>query len=37
MTDDMIGKAREKASVIRDRMSGGWVGIVETLRRILEG
>lgn len=34
--DDMIGKAQEKSSVIRDRMSGGWVEIVKTLRKILE-
>jgi len=34
--DDVIGKAGEKASVIRDRMSGGWVGILEELRRMAE-
>jgi hypothetical protein len=34
--DDVIGKAGEKASVIRDRMSGGWVGILKTLREIVE-
>ena len=35
--DEVIGKAKEKASVIRDRMSGGWVGILEKLREIAEG
>jgi len=35
--DELIGKANEKASVIRDRMSGGWVGIIENLRKIVEG
>jgi uncharacterized protein YndB with AHSA1/START domain len=35
--DEIIGKANEKASVIRDRMSGGWVGILEKLRVIAEG
>jgi uncharacterized protein YndB with AHSA1/START domain len=34
--DDVIGKAGEKASVIRGRMSGGWVGILEELRKIAE-
>jgi hypothetical protein len=35
--DELIGKANEKASVIRDRMSGGWVAIIEALRNALEG
>jgi uncharacterized protein YndB with AHSA1/START domain len=35
--DEVIGKANEKASVIRDRMSGGWVGIIDKLRKIVEG
>jgi uncharacterized protein YndB with AHSA1/START domain len=34
--DDIQPKANEKASVIRDRMSGGWVGIVEKLRKTVE-
>lgn len=34
--DAVIGKANEKSSVIRDRMSGGWAGIVEKLRKIVE-
>ena len=34
--DAVIGKANEKSSVIRDRMSGGWAGIVEELRKIVE-
>ncbi|MRX53010.1 SRPBCC domain-containing protein [Bacillus idriensis] len=36
--DDVIGKANEKSSVIRDRMNGGWVGIVnERLKKAVEG
>lgn len=34
--DEIVGKAGEKASVIRDRMSHGWTGIVENLRKLLE-
>lgn len=34
--DEIVGKAGEKASVIRDRMSGGWTGILEKLRMHLE-
>lgn len=34
--DEIVGKAGEKASVIRDRMSHGWTGIVEKLRGIVE-
>ncbi|NWQ43120.1 SRPBCC domain-containing protein [Bacillus sp. EB106-08-02-XG196] len=34
--DEMVGKAGEKASVIRDRMSQGWTGILENLRKLLE-
>jgi uncharacterized protein YndB with AHSA1/START domain len=34
--DEIVGKAGEKASVIRDRMSQGWTGIVEKLRVMLE-
>lgn len=34
--DDVVGKAGEKASVIRDRMSGGWTGITEKLRQLAE-
>lgn len=34
--DETIDKAHEKASVIRDRMSGGWIGIIENLRKSLE-
>ncbi|WP_456273693.1 SRPBCC family protein [Bacillus sp. AK031] len=36
--DDILPKAREKSSIVRDRMNGGWVGIVnENLRKVLEG
>jgi uncharacterized protein YndB with AHSA1/START domain len=35
--DEVIGKAGEKSSIIRERMSGGWVGIVGKLRTIVEG
>jgi uncharacterized protein YndB with AHSA1/START domain len=34
--DEMVGKAGEKASVIRDRMSHGWTGIIEALRKTVE-
>ncbi len=34
--DELIGKAGEKSSVIRDRMAGGWIGITENLRKSLE-
>ncbi|WP_087974304.1 SRPBCC family protein [Oceanobacillus rekensis] len=34
--DELVGKANEKASVIRERMSGGWVGIIEDLRKAVE-
>ena len=34
--DEIVGKAGEKASVIRDRMSQGWTGILENLRKLLE-
>jgi hypothetical protein len=34
--DDIQPKANEKASVIREKMSGGWVGIVEKLRKTVE-
>ncbi|WP_226537405.1 SRPBCC family protein [Fictibacillus halophilus] len=36
--DEIVGKAGEKSSVIRDRMNGGWVGIVhERLKKVVEG
>ncbi|MEW8988215.1 MAG: SRPBCC domain-containing protein [Bacillus sp. (in: firmicutes)] len=31
--DEVVGKAGEKSSVIRDRMNQGWIGIVENLRQ----
>jgi uncharacterized protein YndB with AHSA1/START domain len=34
--DQILPKANEKSSIIRDRMSGGWVGIVENLRKTVE-
>ena len=34
--DELIGKAGEKSSVIRDRMAGGWIGITENFRKSLE-
>jgi uncharacterized protein YndB with AHSA1/START domain len=34
--EEMLPKANEKSEVIRDRMSGGWIGIVEKLRKIVE-
>jgi uncharacterized protein YndB with AHSA1/START domain len=35
--DEIIGKAGQKSSVIRDNMSGGWEGILQKLKRIVEG
>jgi hypothetical protein len=36
--DDILPKANEKSSVIRDRMAGGWVAIVnEKLKKVVEG
>ncbi|MFY4775763.1 SRPBCC family protein [Metabacillus sp. RGM 3146] len=35
--EDLIGKANEKTSIIRDRMAGGWISIVnERLRNTVE-
>lgn len=34
--DELMEKANEKASVIHGRMSGGWIGIIENLRRTVE-
>lgn len=34
--DDIIGKAGEKGSVIRDRMNHGWTGIIEKLGKVVE-
>lgn len=35
--DDLISKAKEKSSVIRDRMAQGWVGIVQDrLRKVVD-
>ena len=35
--NDIIGKANEKSSIIRDRMAHGWVGIVDKLKKVVEG
>jgi uncharacterized protein YndB with AHSA1/START domain len=36
--EEIIAKANEKSSVIRDRMAQGWVGIVgERLKKVVEG
>ncbi|MCH6265543.1 SRPBCC domain-containing protein [Bacillus sp. FJAT-50051] len=35
--DEVIGKAGQKSGVIREHMSGGWSGIIEKLKRIVEG
>lgn len=34
--DQLVSKANEKNSVIRDRMAQGWTGIVENLRKGVE-
>lgn len=36
-SDEMIGKANEHASVIRERMNQGWSGIVKKLAEVVEG
>jgi len=34
----IVGKANQKAQDVRDRMNGGWVGIVnERLKKVVEG
>ncbi|MBH0166758.1 SRPBCC domain-containing protein [Fictibacillus sp. 7GRE50] len=36
--DANVGKANQKAQDVRDRMNGGWVGIVnERLKKVVEG
>ncbi|MFC0237088.1 SRPBCC family protein [Fictibacillus phosphorivorans] len=36
--DAIVGKANQKAQDVRDRMNGGWVGIVnERLKKVVEG
>ena len=36
-SDDVVTKPQEKSSVVRDKMNGGWAGIVnEKLRKVLE-
>ncbi|MGQ0452401.1 SRPBCC family protein, partial [Bacillus sp. SS-TM] len=36
--DEILPKANAKSSIIRDRMSGGWVAIVnEKLKKVVEG
>jgi uncharacterized protein YndB with AHSA1/START domain len=36
--DTIVGKANQKAQDVRDRMNGGWVGIVnERLKKVVEG
>ncbi|MFD2992501.1 SRPBCC domain-containing protein [Fictibacillus nanhaiensis] len=36
--DAIVGKVNQKAQDVRDRMNGGWVGIVnERLKKVVEG
>ncbi len=35
-SEEIVGKANEKASVIRDRMNQGWTSIVENLGKVVE-
>ncbi|WP_080843826.1 SRPBCC family protein [Cytobacillus gottheilii] len=35
--DEILPKPNEKSSVIRDRMDHGWAGIVQNLRKAVEG
>lgn len=36
--DAIVGKANQKAQDVRDRMNGGWAGIVnERLKKVVEG
>lgn len=34
--DHVVPKAGEDASIIRDRMNGGWAGIVQKLQKVVE-
>jgi len=36
-SDEVVPKAREDAAVIRERMNGGWAGIVGKLKKVVEG
>ncbi len=36
-SDEMVGKAQRKASDVRDTMSQGWIGILEKLKKLVEG
>ncbi|USG64812.1 SRPBCC domain-containing protein [Brevibacillus ruminantium] len=35
--DTLVPKAKEDAAVIRDRMDQGWAGIVQKLKKVVEG
>ncbi|WP_338447810.1 SRPBCC domain-containing protein [Niallia oryzisoli] len=35
--EEIIGKANETSAVIRDRMEQGWIGIVQKLKKVVEG
>lgn len=35
-SDEVVPKAGEDASVIRERMNGGWAGIVQSLKKVVE-
>lgn len=36
-SDEMVEKAQRKASDVRDTMSQGWIGILEKLKKLVEG
>lgn len=35
--NEIVPKAGEQATVIRDRMNQGWIGITEKLKKVVEG
>ncbi|MGD6844879.1 SRPBCC family protein [Bacillus infantis] len=35
-TDEILPKAREASGIVRERMNGGWSGIVEKLKKAVE-
>jgi uncharacterized protein YndB with AHSA1/START domain len=34
--DEILPKANEKSGIIRDRMNGGWIGLVQKLKQVVE-
>ncbi|WP_088070900.1 SRPBCC family protein [Gottfriedia luciferensis] len=34
--DEILPKANEKSAIVRDKMNGGWTGIVQKLKQVVE-